>query len=79
MTEIFFFVAGCIYVRSLLLFFFYPFLQPKAVCQFKFQMAIPLDDNGFHGLLEKLLIMLRDKGEEATYAYLRKLLKKGTY
>ena len=30
-------------------------------------------------LLEKLLIMLRDKGEEATYAYLRKLLKKGTY
>lgn len=30
-------------------------------------------------LLEKLLHMLKDQGEEATFAYLRKLLKKGTY
>ncbi len=30
-------------------------------------------------LLEKLLLMLRDEGEEATYVYLRKLLKKGKY
>ena len=30
-------------------------------------------------LLEKLLHMLKDQGEEAAFAYLRKLLKKGTY
>ena len=30
-------------------------------------------------LLDKLLHMLKDQGEEATFAYLRKLLKKGTY
>lgn len=30
-------------------------------------------------LLEKILIMLRDKGERATFAYLRKLLKSGDY
>ena len=30
-------------------------------------------------LLEKLLIMLKEKGEDHTFAYLRKLLKKGTY
>ncbi|MGN0373005.1 MAG: DUF5662 family protein [Enterocloster sp.] len=30
-------------------------------------------------LLEKLLLMLKDQGEEAAYAYLRRLLKKGTY
>ena len=30
-------------------------------------------------LLEKLLHMLKDQGEEATFAYLRKLVKKGTY
>lgn len=30
-------------------------------------------------MLEKILIMLRDKGERATFAYLRKLLKKGNY
>ena len=29
--------------------------------------------------LEKILIMLDKKGERATFAYLRKLLKKGTY
>ena len=30
-------------------------------------------------LLEKLLHMLKDQGEETAFAYLRKLLKKGTY
>ena len=30
-------------------------------------------------LLEKLLPMLKDQGEETAFAYLRKLLKKGTY
>lgn len=30
-------------------------------------------------LLEKLLLMLRDEGEEKTFAYIRKLLKKGRY
>lgn len=30
-------------------------------------------------LLEKLLLMLRDQGEEETFSYIRKLLKKGTY
>lgn len=30
-------------------------------------------------LLEKLLVMLKECGEEYTFAYLRKLLKKGTY
>lgn len=30
-------------------------------------------------LLEKILMMLKDRGEEATFAYLRKLLKRGTY
>ena len=30
-------------------------------------------------LLEKLLMMLRDEGEEKTFAYIRRLLKRGTY
>ncbi len=30
-------------------------------------------------LLEKLLWMLKEKGEEQTFAYIRRLLKKGTY
>ena len=30
-------------------------------------------------LLEKVLIILRDQGEEAAYAYLRRLLKQGKY
>ena len=30
-------------------------------------------------LLEKLLLMLKDRGEAYTFAYIRKLLKKGTY
>jgi len=29
--------------------------------------------------LEKILLMLRDKGERATFAYLRKLLRRGDY
>lgn len=39
----------------------------------------PLMHPETRALLEKLLIMLRDKGEEATFAYIRKLLKKGSY
>ena len=39
----------------------------------------PLMHPETQALLEKLLIMLRDKGEEATFAYIRKLLKKGSY
>ena len=30
-------------------------------------------------LLEKLLLILRDQGEEAVYAYMRRLLKRGRY
>ena len=30
-------------------------------------------------MLDKILRMLRDEGERKTFAYLRKLLKKGTY
>ncbi|MCD7907816.1 MAG: DUF5662 family protein, partial [Clostridium sp.] len=30
-------------------------------------------------LLEKILVLLKTRGEEAAFAYLRKLLKKGTY
>ena len=30
-------------------------------------------------LLERILVMLKERGEEATFAYLRKLLKKGNY
>ena len=30
-------------------------------------------------LLEKLLTILKDEGEDAAYAYIRKLLKKGSY
>lgn len=30
-------------------------------------------------LLEKLLLMLKDEGEKKTFAYIRRLLKKGTY
>ena len=30
-------------------------------------------------LLEKLLTILKDEGEESAYAYIRKLLKKGSY
>lgn len=30
-------------------------------------------------LLEKILVLLKERGEEAAFAYLRKLLKKGTY
>lgn len=30
-------------------------------------------------LLEKLLTILKDGGEESAYAYIRKLLKKGSY
>ena len=30
-------------------------------------------------LLEKVLLILRDQGEEAAYAYLRKRLRKGNY
>lgn len=30
-------------------------------------------------LLEKLLLMLRDEGEEKTFSYIRKLLKRGRY
>ena len=30
-------------------------------------------------MLEKILIMLKERGERATFAYLRKLLKKGSY
>lgn len=30
-------------------------------------------------MLEKILRMLRDEGEKKTFAYMRMLLKKGTY
>jgi hypothetical protein len=30
-------------------------------------------------LLEKILVLLKDRGEEAAFAYLRKLLKRGYY
>ena len=30
-------------------------------------------------LLERILIILRDKGEKAAFAYMRKLLRRGSY
>ncbi len=30
-------------------------------------------------MLEKLLLMLKDQGEKKTFAYIRKILRKGRY
>ena len=48
-----------------------------------YQKERPYLDGAMHAetkrLLEKILIMLREKGERRTFACLRKLLRKGEY
>jgi hypothetical protein len=48
-----------------------------------YQREKPFLDHAIHpetqAMLEKILQMLKDKGEKKTFAYLRKLLKKGSY
>jgi hypothetical protein len=48
-----------------------------------YQREKPFLDHAIHpetqAMLEKILEMLKDKGEKKTFAYLRKLLKQGSY